>query len=87
MNPNSGIETEQSNRTYLVTNDRRPSDELILQHLGASVMLCWADLPRPAQRLILDQAQDVIGFAPITAARGEIVQLLQRRGIDADQLK
>jgi hypothetical protein len=56
----------------------RPSDEAILQHLGASVMLCWAQLPLGARDRILRQADDVIGFAPIPQVRNEIVKLLLR---------
>jgi hypothetical protein len=56
----------------------RPSDELILQHLGAAVMLCWAQLPLGARDQILRQADDVIGFAPIPQIRNEIVGLLLR---------
>ncbi len=56
----------------------RPSDELIFQHLGAAVMLCWAQLPPGARDQILRQADDVIGLAPIPQIRNEIVKLLLR---------
>lgn len=56
----------------------RPSDELILQHLGAAVMLCWAQLPLGTRDQILRQADDVVGFAPIPQIRSEIVRLLLR---------
>jgi hypothetical protein len=56
----------------------RPSDEMILQHLGAAVMLCWAQLPLGARDQILRQADDVIGLAPIPQIRTEIVKLLLR---------
>jgi hypothetical protein len=56
----------------------RPSDELILQHLGAAVMLCWAQLPLGTRDRILGQADDVIGFAPIAQVRSEIVKLMLR---------
>lgn len=56
----------------------RPSDELILQHLGAAVMLCWAQLPLGARDQILRQSDDVIGFAPIPRIRNEIAGLLLR---------
>ena len=42
----------------------QPSDELILQHLGAAVMLCWAKLPYPARNSILEQTGDIIGLQP-----------------------
>ncbi len=56
----------------------RPSDELIFQHLGAAVMLCWAQLPLGARDQILRQADDVIGLPPIPQIHNEIVQLLLR---------
>jgi hypothetical protein len=56
----------------------RPSDEMILQHLGAAVMLCWAQLPLGARDQILRQADDVGGLAPIPQIRNEIVKLLLR---------
>ncbi|MDP1582785.1 MAG: hypothetical protein Q8M18_05075 [Bradyrhizobium sp.] len=56
----------------------RPSDELIFQHLGATVVLCWAKLPAVAREQILRQADDVIGLAPIPEIRNEIVKLLMR---------
>ncbi|MGQ0683423.1 hypothetical protein [Bradyrhizobium sp.] len=54
----------------------RPPDELILQHLGAAVMLCWSRLPLGTREQILNQAGDVLGLAP--ASREEIVTLLLR---------
>lgn len=56
----------------------RPSDELIFQHLGAAIVLCWAQLPPGARDQILRQADDVIGLAPIPEIRSEIVKLLLR---------
>ncbi|QWG16874.1 hypothetical protein KMZ68_18040 [Bradyrhizobium sediminis] len=56
----------------------RPSDELIFQHLGAAIVLCWAQLPLGARDQILRQADDVIGLAPIPEIRSEIVKLLLR---------
>lgn len=56
----------------------RPPDELILQHLGAAVMLCWSRLPLGTKENILNQADDVIGLAP--ASRREIIKLLLRHG-------
>jgi hypothetical protein len=56
----------------------RPPDALILQHLGAAVMLCWDRLPLGARESILRQADDVIGLAPVPQTRSEIVKLLLR---------
>ena len=57
----------------------RPCDEVVLQHLGAAVMLCWVQLPLGARDQILRQADDVIGLAPIPQVREEIVKLMLRR--------
>lgn len=51
---------------------------LVLQHLGAAVMLSWSRLPLGAREIILGQADDVIGLAPIPQIRSEIVKLLLR---------
>ena len=56
----------------------RPSNEQILQQLGAAVLLCWDDLSFQSQARILDQANDIIGLAPMPEARNEIVKLLLR---------
>jgi hypothetical protein len=55
-----------------------PTDAELLQHLGASVLLCWDELSFQAQVKILAQANDVIGTRPIPGARNEIVKLLLR---------
>jgi hypothetical protein len=55
-----------------------PTDAELLQHLGASVLLCWNELSFQAQIKILAQANDVIGTRPISGARNEIVKLLLR---------
>jgi hypothetical protein len=47
----------------------RPSNELNLQQLGAAVLLCWDDLSFQSQTSILDQANDIIGSAPMPEAR------------------
>jgi len=54
----------------------RPSDEVILTHLGSAVLLGWNELPLNAQARILDQADDIIGLAPIPDIRSRIVELL-----------
>jgi hypothetical protein len=51
---------------------------LVLQHLGAAVMLCWAQLPLAARDRILRQSDDVIGLAPVAQIRNEIVGLMLR---------
>ena len=57
----------------------RPSDEAIIQQLGAAVLLCWHDLPFVAQGQILAQANDVIGIQPVSRVRDHIEMLLLRR--------
>ena len=41
-------------------------------------MLCWSRLPLTARELILRQADDVVGLAPIPETKTEIVKLLLR---------
>jgi hypothetical protein len=55
------------------------ADELIIQHLGASVLLCWHELPLTVQGQILAQSNDVVGVAPISGIRDRIVRLVLRR--------
>lgn len=54
----------------------RPSDEVILQHLGAAVALCWTRLPLGAREQILNQVVDTIGLTP--ASRQDVIKLLLR---------
>jgi hypothetical protein len=56
-----------------------PTDDELLQHLGAAVLLCWHELSFADQVRILAQTNDVIGTKPIAEARNEIVKLLLRR--------
>jgi hypothetical protein len=37
-----------------------PTDSLIMQQLGAAVMLCWHQLPLAVREQILSQAEDMI---------------------------
>jgi hypothetical protein len=62
-----------------MTLEERASDELILQQLGAAVLLCWPELPIKAQERILEQSKDMIGFTPIEGACKQIIGLLMRR--------
>jgi hypothetical protein len=55
-----------------------PSDDELLRHLGAAVLLCWNELSFSSQVKILAQTNDVIGTKPIPEARNEIVKLLLR---------
>ncbi len=55
-----------------------PSDDELLRHLGAAVLLCWGELSFASQVKILAQTNEVIGTRPIAGARNEIVKLLLR---------
>ena len=55
-------------------------DQLMMQYLGASVLLCWHELPRRMQELILDQANDAVGIVPAPMIRDQIASFLVRRG-------
>ena len=54
-------------------------DQMMIQYLGASVLLCWNELPWQTQELILDQANDAIGIVPLPAVRDQITSFLMRR--------
>jgi hypothetical protein len=64
---------------HMTALGKRPSDELVIQHLGASVLLCWHQLPASVQGQILNQSSDVIGVAPIVGIRDQITKLALRR--------
>ena len=55
-----------------------PTDAELLQHFGASVLLCWDELSLQDQVKLLAQANDVIGTLPMRGARNAIVKLLLR---------
>jgi hypothetical protein len=54
-----------------------PTDDLVMQQLGAAVVLCWHRLPFVVQEQILSQAEDMI---PHTASiRDQVRKLVLRR--------
>ena len=55
--------------TVVVTGNQGADPVELLQHLGASVLLCWNELPFQAQVKILAQTSDVVGTRPIADAR------------------
>jgi hypothetical protein len=55
------------------------ADQVMLQYLGASVLLCWQELPKRMQELILDQANDAVGIVPAPMIRDQIASFLTRR--------
>jgi hypothetical protein len=57
----------------------RSSDELIFQHLGAAVMLCWDELSSETQARILNQTKDIIGLTLVPRVHDQVVALLRRR--------
>jgi hypothetical protein len=78
MNTDGPIRDEASQTPGGDLDPPGPSDEQILQHLGAAALLCWNELPFQCQTRILAQANDVIGLRPMPGARAEIVKLLLR---------
>ena len=54
-------------------------DELIVQHLGAAVMLCWHDLPEEAQNRVLVEAKNVVGVARVPEIADQIIRLANSR--------
>ena len=58
--------------------NNRPPEELVIQHFGAAVMLCWTELPPAMQKTILDQAEDMIGLTPVPEIRSRISGMILR---------
>ena len=54
---------------YMIDASGHPSDEAIIQQLGAAVLLCWHELSFVSQGQILAQASDMIGVMPMSNAR------------------
>jgi len=53
-------------------------DKLILQYLGAALVLQWSSLPKQFQDLILQQADSVGGLPPVASLHDQIKLLLRR---------
>lgn len=53
-------------------------DKLVLQYLGAALVLQWNCLPPQFQDLVLQQADSVGGLQPVTSLHDQIGRLLQR---------
>lgn len=58
-------------------------DQIILQYLGAAVVLQWANLPETARQAVLQQASSVGGLPPVTSLHEQIKALI-RRGRDVE---
>ena len=57
--------------------------QIILQYLGAAVVLQWANLPETARQAVLQQASSVGGLPPVTSLHEQIKALI-RRGRDVE---
>jgi hypothetical protein len=55
-----------------------PGDEVVLQYLGAAVVLQWNDLPEEARNSIWQQAESVGGLRPVTSLHEQIEGLVRR---------
>jgi hypothetical protein len=60
------------------SHTKRLPDEPIFRHLGATVMLCWTELPPSSQETILNSAEETIGLASVRSIRSQIMGLLMR---------
>jgi len=58
-------------------------DQIILQYLGAAVVLQWTNLPETARQAVLQQASSVGGLPPVTSLHEQIKALI-RRGRDVE---
>ena len=58
-------------------------DQIILQYLGAAVVLQWANLPETARQAVFQQASSVGGLPPVTSLHEQIKALI-RRGRDVE---
>lgn len=54
-----------------------PNDDLIMQQLGAAVVLCWHRLPFMVREQVLSQAEDMIPH--MADIRDEVQKLVLRR--------
>jgi len=53
-------------------------DKLILQYLGAALVMQWNSLPKQFQDLLLQQADSVGGLPPVASLHDHIRLLLRR---------
>jgi hypothetical protein len=53
-------------------------DNLVLQYLGAALVLQWEVIPKQYQDLILQQADSVGGLPAVTSLHAQIKLLLRR---------
>jgi hypothetical protein len=56
----------------------KDGDTVVLQYLGAAVVLQWDSLPKPVQDALLQQAASVGGL-PVVSELHEQIKLLLRR--------
>jgi hypothetical protein len=55
-----------------------PGDELVLQYLGAAVVLQWHRIPEETQQALIQQANSVGGLPPVTSLHEQIEALIRR---------
>jgi len=53
-------------------------DNVVLQYLGAALVLQWEAIPKPLQDVILQQADSVGGLPAVTSLHEQIKLLLRR---------
>jgi hypothetical protein len=53
-------------------------DDIVLQYLGAAVVLQWHNLPEKAQKELLQQAQLVGGLPPVNSLGEQLRALIER---------
>ncbi len=53
-------------------------DNIVLQYLGAAVILQWDTLPEGARDAIWQQAESVGGLPPVTSLHEQIKSLVRR---------
>jgi hypothetical protein len=53
-------------------------DNIVLQYLGAAVILQWETLPEAARDAIWQQAESVGGLPPVTSLHEQLKSLIRR---------
>jgi hypothetical protein len=56
----------------------KAGDEIILQYLGAALVLQWHNLPEKTQQELVQQAESVGGLPPVTSLHDQIKALIGR---------
>ena len=56
----------------------KDGDNVVLQYLGAALVLQWHSIPKPIQEALLQQASSVGGLPAVTSLHEQINLLLRR---------